>query len=126
MNRTDYPMYRDTNVEKLLKRYQETMTEQEAIEAAANDLKHRYDLLSDDAVFEIKSCIRIRNAIEKEKQEQENKLITCPACGARVSKEAEACPQCGHPLKEKKSNTGLYFILGVLAVVIGIFICAIC
>jgi hypothetical protein len=24
-------------------------------------------------------------------------LIPCPACGRRISPEAEACPQCGHP-----------------------------
>src|SRR5262249_49721843 len=24
-------------------------------------------------------------------------LITCPACGRQISREAEACPQCGHP-----------------------------
>jgi hypothetical protein len=24
-------------------------------------------------------------------------LIECPACGRRISAEAEACPQCGHP-----------------------------
>jgi hypothetical protein len=24
-------------------------------------------------------------------------LIDCPACGNRISIEAEACPQCGHP-----------------------------
>lgn len=126
MKRSDYPMYRDTNVEELLKKYQETMNENEAIEAAADDLKNRYDMITEDAVQEIKACIRIRKIIEKEKQEQAIKLITCPACGAKVSKEAETCPQCGHPLKEKKSNTVLYFILGILAVVIGIYICAVC
>jgi hypothetical protein len=24
-------------------------------------------------------------------------LIDCPACGRKISVEAEACPQCGHP-----------------------------
>jgi len=24
-------------------------------------------------------------------------LINCPACDRRISEEAEACPQCGHP-----------------------------
>jgi hypothetical protein len=24
-------------------------------------------------------------------------LIDCPACGRKISAEAEACPQCGHP-----------------------------
>lgn len=27
-------------------------------------------------------------------------LITCPACGRRISKSAKACPHCGHPINE--------------------------
>ena len=30
-------------------------------------------------------------------------LITCPACGHRISVEAEACPECGHPNRLMKS-----------------------
>ena len=126
MKRSDYPMYRDTNVEELLKKYRETMNAQEAVKAAANDLKNRYDMITEDAVQEIKSYIHLHKVIEEEKREHAIKLITCPACGANVSKEAETCPQCGHPLKEKKSNTVLYFILAIAAVVIGVFLCAIC
>ncbi len=29
----------------------------------------------------------------------ENKLVSCGACGKSVSKQAQTCPQCGHPLK---------------------------
>lgn len=27
-------------------------------------------------------------------------LINCPSCDARVSDQAQACPSCGHPLRE--------------------------
>lgn len=26
-------------------------------------------------------------------------LIECPVCGRQISAEAEACPQCGHPIR---------------------------
>ncbi len=33
-------------------------------------------------------------------------LLPCPACGNQVSRDAEACPSCGHKLKETTSNKG--------------------
>ena len=49
-----------------------------------------------------------------------NGLIICPACGKEVSKEAEKCPHCGHPIKTKKSSGCLIF-LGVALVIAGFF-----
>ncbi|MDB5324997.1 MAG: hypothetical protein JWM57_566 [Phycisphaerales bacterium] len=31
-------------------------------------------------------------------------LVDCPACEAPVSKSAESCPRCGHPIREKLSQ----------------------
>lgn len=31
-------------------------------------------------------------------------LITCPECGKQISDQAEACPNCGYPLKAKKDQ----------------------
>ena len=31
-------------------------------------------------------------------------LITCPECGKQISDQAEACPNCGYPLKAKKEQ----------------------
>lgn len=47
-------------------------------------------------------------------------LITCPACYQRVSKAAEKCPHCGHPIKPKTASGCLIF-LGVILVIIGLF-----
>ena len=30
-------------------------------------------------------------------------MITCPSCKKKISEQAEACPFCGHPLKEKEA-----------------------
>lgn len=41
-------------------------------------------------------------------------LISCHECGAQVSSEAKACPNCGaKPKKPRKSRALLYAILGV-------------
>lgn len=29
-------------------------------------------------------------------------LIECPECNKQISKEAEACPSCGHPMKKRR------------------------
>jgi RNA polymerase subunit RPABC4/transcription elongation factor Spt4 len=42
-------------------------------------------------------------------------LTPCPACKNQVSSEAEACPKCGHKLKEKQTATGI-----LAAIVIGL------
>ena len=40
-----------------------------------------------------------RRRIEREKREQtSSKLVTCKACGKRISKNAASCPACGEPL----------------------------
>src|SRR5687768_14631153 len=31
-------------------------------------------------------------------------LMSCPVCQQKVSTAAEACPQCGHPLQEKRRD----------------------
>ena len=55
-----------------------------------------------------------------------NKLITCPACGASVSDKAKNCPHCGHPinrfrlLKSKLFWLCLIGILCVVGIIIGI------
>ncbi len=28
-------------------------------------------------------------------------LINCPECGIKLSSKAEACPQCGHPIRRR-------------------------
>lgn len=30
-------------------------------------------------------------------------LTNCPDCGRQISDQAQACPQCGHPLKSSKN-----------------------
>ena len=42
-------------------------------------------------------------------------LIKCPACGRRVSPAAAQCPECGHPIAGRKteSTTGLSALLVV-------------
>lgn len=47
-------------------------------------------------------------------------LVTCPACGREVSKVAEKCPNCGHPIKPK-SASGCLITIGAVCVVIGLF-----
>jgi predicted amidophosphoribosyltransferase len=32
-------------------------------------------------------------------------LITCPACGKQVSKNAAACPNCAEPIAPTRNNT---------------------
>ncbi len=45
-------------------------------------------------------------------------LTTCSQCGAPVSREARACPQCGHPLPLHWGQMGTVGILLVIAVIV--------
>lgn len=47
-------------------------------------------------------------------------LTICPACSKEVSRVAEKCPHCGHPIKPKKSS-GCLVAVGVALIVIGLF-----
>lgn len=46
-------------------------------------------------------------------------LISCPACGARISEAAQACPSCGHPLKKAAKSSGCG---ALLAIGLGVFV----
>lgn len=35
-------------------------------------------------------------------------LISCPACGHRVSEEAPTCPSCGHPVAISTARPGTF------------------
>jgi len=48
-------------------------------------------------------------------------LINCPECGTEVSKNAESCPKCGHPL-EAMSGCELFFLIVAAIVVAAIVI----
>ena len=128
MKRKDYPFYKDTDIGELLKKYKGTFdTKEEITEAAARELHDLYDITTEDAKFEIRDYLRIHKEIEVEKQREEeakNPMMACPVCGAMVSKEAESCPHCGHPLKKKEGSLTFGWIL--LAVILGILICALC
>ena len=51
-------------------------------------------------------------------------LISCSACGERISPQAAACPKCGHPVA-KSSRTGCWLIVVLLfAVVLTIAFCS--
>ncbi len=39
-------------------------------------------------------------------QEQPARLVLCPACDGQVSRQAEACPHCGHPTTPAKRGPG--------------------
>ena len=39
-------------------------------------------------------------------QERPGGLVQCPACDGRVSRQAEACPHCGHPTTPAKRESG--------------------
>ena len=39
-------------------------------------------------------------------QEQPTRLVRCPACDGQVSRQAEACPHCGHPTTPAKRGSG--------------------
>lgn len=48
-------------------------------------------------------------------------LISCPACGAKVSAEAKSCIHCGHPLKNSTNYSGLLpFIVLLMFLVAGL------
>ena len=54
----------------------------------------------------------------------EGKLIECPSCGNKVSKDATFCPKCGHPLKKTTqgmSGSGLFFLI-VGAIIVAVII----
>jgi predicted amidophosphoribosyltransferase len=55
-------------------------------------------------------------------------LRPCPSCGNDVSKQAEFCPNCGHPFEsnKEKSNGGITFWGIVGAVVVAILIISFC
>lgn len=50
-------------------------------------------------------------------------LINCPECEKEVSDEAENCPNCGHPIKEKNSDdsssTGKNWFYGLMIIIGG-------
>ena len=55
-----------------------------------------------------------------------NALVQCPDCSHEVSTAAEACPQCGRPLRKRQTATGMlaamvlpFFIVVVALVVMG-------
>jgi hypothetical protein len=51
-------------------------------------------------------------------------LINCRECGKEVSKKAEACPNCGAPLKKQPTQygCGTLILLGIVAfILIGVF-----
>lgn len=57
--------------------------------------------------------------------ERSDPLITCPTCGQRVARTAQACPGCGHPFKAVTTErTGKLSkanqIIGVLAALVGL------
>lgn len=41
-------------------------------------------------------------------------MIKCPECGKEISDSAKSCPNCGHPMKHKKSK-----IIIVIAIIMG-------
>lgn len=47
---------------------------------------------------------------------QQSQLINCPACGAAMSKQAKACPNCGQPAKKKTSKFTWTVIAAVVLV----------
>ncbi|TVX93180.1 zinc ribbon domain-containing protein [Paenibacillus agilis] len=48
-------------------------------------------------------------------------LTQCPACGHRISSQAQSCPSCGQPLKAKTGG-GITFWGVVGAVILAILI----
>ena len=44
------------------------------------------------------------------------KLINCPACQKQISKKAETCPHCGHPIEKERKNFESIIAMAVLAV----------
>ena len=48
-------------------------------------------------------------------------LTPCPGCGRSLSVQAEICPQCGHPLREKPSTLESAF-KGTFAVVLALIL----
>ena len=54
-------------------------------------------------------------------------LRPCPSCGNNVSKQAEFCPNCGHPFESNKGKgNGITFWGIVGAVVVAILIISFC
>lgn len=47
-------------------------------------------------------------------------MMKCPECGKEISDSAKACPNCGHPIKQKKSKLIIVFavIMGIIALVV--------
>lgn len=47
-------------------------------------------------------------------------MIKCPECGKEISDSAKACPNCGHPMKPKKSKLIIVIaiIMGAIALVV--------
>ena len=52
------------------------------------------------------------------------RLINCPECNEKISKEVSVCPHCGKPCKTKNKSKGLIIIgmLGILMGIVGLFI----
>ena len=49
-------------------------------------------------------------------------MIKCPECGKEISDSAKACPNCGHPMKQKKSK--LIFVIAVIMGIIALVVLA--
>lgn len=47
-------------------------------------------------------------------------MMKCPECGKEISDSAKACPNCGYPIKQKKSKLIIVFavIMGIIALVV--------
>ncbi|HEV2327209.1 MAG TPA: zinc ribbon domain-containing protein [Verrucomicrobiae bacterium] len=51
---------------------------------------------------------------------QEKVLFNCPACSAQISREAENCPHCGHPVKIHKNRSSL--IIKLLVIIAAVYV----
>lgn len=56
-------------------------------------------------------------------------LINCPECGTSVSKQAEKCPSCAHPIKKPNEgcflqtlNFGCMIVFAIIAVLVIFFV----
>ena len=69
-----------------------------------------------------KLTLKERYVFQKEKRETEenSNIIKCGACGVDVSKQATACPHCGHPVPKPKPPSKWGIFLTIMVVLYGI------
>jgi len=69
-----------------------------------------------------KTTLKERYVFQKEKRETEenSNIIKCGACGVDVSKQATACPHCGHPVPKPKTPSKWGIFLTIMVVLYGI------